>query len=187
MCCVCSDAQSCLTICNPMDCSPPDSSVHGILQAWILPWVALLQGIFLTQKLNPGLLRRRILYRWATGDHLLNLKDPTTCQPASSFTPVLPLHHLSHPRPPVHHCTVFSLFIFPQVLSASWGSMIRPGKSSLQTLWTSYSSLSPLHSPGENPAVVKSNCLLHTCNREVAHCWRNYPATLNGLTSNWWP
>ena len=26
-------AQSCLTLCNPMDCSPPGSSVHGILQA----------------------------------------------------------------------------------------------------------------------------------------------------------
>ena len=29
-------AQSCPALCNPMDCSPPDSSVHGILQARIL-------------------------------------------------------------------------------------------------------------------------------------------------------
>ena len=34
-------AQSCLTLCNPMDCSPPDSSAHGILQARILEWVAV--------------------------------------------------------------------------------------------------------------------------------------------------
>jgi len=34
-------AQSCLTLCNPMDCSPPGSSVHGILQARILEWVAI--------------------------------------------------------------------------------------------------------------------------------------------------
>ena len=34
-------AQSCLTLCNPMDCSPPDSSVHGILQARVLEWVAI--------------------------------------------------------------------------------------------------------------------------------------------------
>ena len=27
-------------LCNPMDCNPPDSSVHGILQARILEWVA---------------------------------------------------------------------------------------------------------------------------------------------------
>ena len=33
--------QSCLTVCNPVDCSPPGSSVHEILQAWILEWVAM--------------------------------------------------------------------------------------------------------------------------------------------------
>ena len=33
-------AQSCLTLCNPMDCSPPGSSVHGISEARILKWVA---------------------------------------------------------------------------------------------------------------------------------------------------
>ena len=31
--------QSCLILCNPMDCSPPGSSAHGILQAGILEWV----------------------------------------------------------------------------------------------------------------------------------------------------
>ena len=34
-------AQSCPTLCNPMDCSPPGSSIHGILQARILEWVAI--------------------------------------------------------------------------------------------------------------------------------------------------
>ena len=33
--------QWCPTLCDPMDCSPPDSSVHGILQARILKWVAM--------------------------------------------------------------------------------------------------------------------------------------------------
>ena len=33
--------QLCLTLCNPMDCSPPGSSVHGILCARVLEWVAL--------------------------------------------------------------------------------------------------------------------------------------------------
>ena len=33
--------QSCLTLCEPMDCSPPGSSVHGILQAGILEWVVM--------------------------------------------------------------------------------------------------------------------------------------------------
>ena len=34
-------AQSCPTLCDPMDCSPPGSSVHGILQARILEWIAM--------------------------------------------------------------------------------------------------------------------------------------------------
>ena len=34
-------SQSCPTLCEPMDCSPPDSSVHWISQARILEWVAL--------------------------------------------------------------------------------------------------------------------------------------------------
>ena len=33
--------QSCPALCKPMDCSRPDSSVHGILQARILQWVAI--------------------------------------------------------------------------------------------------------------------------------------------------
>ena len=37
----CSVVQSCPTLCDPLDCSPPDSSVHGILQARILEWVAI--------------------------------------------------------------------------------------------------------------------------------------------------
>ena len=32
---------SCLTVCEPVDCSPPGSSVHGILQARILEWVIM--------------------------------------------------------------------------------------------------------------------------------------------------
>ena len=34
-------AQLCPTLCDPMDCSLPGSSVHGILQARILEWVAI--------------------------------------------------------------------------------------------------------------------------------------------------
>ena len=41
-CAVCAKLlQSCPTLCNPMDCSPPGFSVHGILQARILEWVAM--------------------------------------------------------------------------------------------------------------------------------------------------
>ena len=34
-------AQSCPAVCDPMDCSPPGSSVHGIFQAGILEWVTI--------------------------------------------------------------------------------------------------------------------------------------------------
>ena len=58
-------AWSFLTLCDAMDCSPPGSSVHEILQARIMEWIAisLLQGIFPTQGLNLDLLHcRQILY-----------------------------------------------------------------------------------------------------------------------------
>ena len=54
-------AQSCLTLCDPMN-----YTAHGIFQARILEWVAVpfSRGIFTTQGLNPGLLHcRRILYQ----------------------------------------------------------------------------------------------------------------------------
>ena len=34
-------AQSCLTLSDPMDCSPPGSSIHGIFQARVLQWGAI--------------------------------------------------------------------------------------------------------------------------------------------------
>ena len=66
--CVCSVISSGPTLCDSKDCSSPCSSVHGILQARILAWVAicLLQGIFSTQGSKLRLLRlllcRPILY-----------------------------------------------------------------------------------------------------------------------------
>ena len=61
--------QSCPTLCDTMDCSPPDSSVRGILQARILEWVAMLSSRGSSK--NPCLLCllhcKLILYHWATG------------------------------------------------------------------------------------------------------------------------
>ena len=39
--------QLCLTLSNPMDCSLPGSSVHGIFQARVLEWVAIACSVFL--------------------------------------------------------------------------------------------------------------------------------------------
>ena len=52
-------------LCDAMDCSPPGSSVHGDFpgKSTGVGCHALLQGIFLTQGLNPGLLHcQQILY-----------------------------------------------------------------------------------------------------------------------------
>ena len=58
--------QSCPTLCKPMDCSLPDSSVHGIFQARMVCH-SLLQEIFLTQGLNLGLRTAgRFFTIWAT-------------------------------------------------------------------------------------------------------------------------
>ena len=49
--------QLCLTLCDPMDCSPPGSSVHGIFQARILEWVAIFFSNYLPKpvpKLGSG-------------------------------------------------------------------------------------------------------------------------------------
>ena len=39
--CVCAHTQCCLTLCDPIDCSLPGSSVHGIFQAIVLEWIAI--------------------------------------------------------------------------------------------------------------------------------------------------
>ena len=54
--------RSCPTLCDPVDCSPPGSSTHGILQARILEWVAISfsRGIFPTQGSNSCLLHWQV-------------------------------------------------------------------------------------------------------------------------------
>ena len=72
--CVCSVAKLCLTLCNPVDCHPPGSSVHGIFQARILEWVAISSSrgssgprdqTHVSCVSRPG---RQILYYCATGE-----------------------------------------------------------------------------------------------------------------------
>ena len=83
--------QSCPTLCNPTDCSPPGSSVHGILHARILEWVAMPSSKRSSQPRNwadvSGLLHcRQILSCWATGEALI----PDSLYLLLSY-PILPL------------------------------------------------------------------------------------------------
>ena len=69
-------AKSCPT-CNPMDCSLPGSSVHGVLQARILDWVAISfsrGSSWIRSWTHISCIGRRILYPWATGDTFYKIK-----------------------------------------------------------------------------------------------------------------
>ena len=72
-------AQSCPTLCNPVDYSLPGSSVHGILQARILRWVAILfyRGSSRSRDRTPSLPHcRKILYCLSHQDLFgMRLKD----------------------------------------------------------------------------------------------------------------
>ena len=72
------------TLWDPMDCSPLGSSVHGMLQARILEWIAVpfSRMIFLTQGLNLGLQHcRQILY------YLSHLGKPALLDIVSQILP----------------------------------------------------------------------------------------------------
>ena len=66
---VCFIAQSCLTLCDPMDCSLPGSSAHGILQARILVWVTKPFCVGSSQPRNQNWVSKsagRFFTTWAT-------------------------------------------------------------------------------------------------------------------------
>ena len=96
--------QSCLTLCNTMDCSPPGSPVHGILQARILEWVAILfsRGSFWPSKQTQVSCITHLLSLWdlvsSTSAH------PTTQagnrqSPFTLLSPCLPCP-INHQIPP---------------------------------------------------------------------------------------
>ena len=97
----CSVTLLCPTLCDPIDCSPPGSSVYGIFQARTrVDYHFLLQGIFLTQRSNPHLrCHRQILYHCvACGKNSQLVSSvaqscPTPCDPMNRSTPGLPVHH----------------------------------------------------------------------------------------------
>ena len=65
-------AQCCLTLCDRMECSPPGSSVHGILQARILDWVAISssRGSFRARNRTQVFCIAAILYHLSQGSPL---------------------------------------------------------------------------------------------------------------------
>ena len=99
--------QSCLTLCDPVDCSPPGCSIHGILQARILERVAVTssRGSSPTQGSDPSLL---YILHWQAGSlppapprkptnvnrfSSVAQSCPSLCDPMDCSTPGFPVHH----------------------------------------------------------------------------------------------
>ena len=97
----CIHAQSCPTLCNPMDCSPPGSSVHGIFQARILIWAAISfsRGSSQPQEWTP--------VSWIAGRFLTTEPHGKPYTPSPSFLMLLGLY-THHSNLYLHICTSLS-------------------------------------------------------------------------------
>ena len=82
----CLVAKSCPTLCDPMDCSPPGSSVHEISQARILEWGAISSARGSSRPRNQTSVScisctgRRILDHWATTEACVFYGDFPSCR-----------------------------------------------------------------------------------------------------------
>ena len=97
----------CPTLCDPIDCSPPSSSVHGISQARILEWVVMPSSRRPSRPRDQtrisciSCISRQIRYCWATGEASVYLTQFSSIQfslPVMSHS--LRPHELQHARPP---------------------------------------------------------------------------------------
>ena len=89
-------AQSCPTLHNPMDCSPPDSSIHGIFQARVLEWGAIaFSGIVLYYILKAFIFFLLFLYL-SIENNLANALLPSLWKIMPSLAESTALHEISH-------------------------------------------------------------------------------------------
>ena len=105
-------AKSCLSLCNPMDCSPPGSSGHGISEARIQEWVAISSSRDSSPPKGWNLCLLCLLHCRQILDLLSHLcsvssvahSGPTLCEPMDCTTPGFPVHHqlLEHAQTHVH-------------------------------------------------------------------------------------
>ena len=134
-------AQSCLTLCDPVDCSPPGCSVHGSLQARIMEWVVI---SFSRGSSRPrdqtqvSCIAGRRFNLWAAREALApRIKPELLGLPAHAYLSNLIQHHThifpsipfptTHPprtvysvllQPNTFHISVFFfLFFMPRILS----------------------------------------------------------------------
>ena len=140
-------AQSCPTLCNPMDCSPKGSSVHRILQATILEWVDMPSSrgsSWPRDRTQVSSMADRLFTIWATREaHAAaaaakSLQScPTLCDPTDSSSPGSSVHGIlqarilewvdmpssrgsSWPRDQTHICSSCITVRFFMFMSLKW-------------------------------------------------------------------
>ena len=93
-------SSSVVSLCDPRDCSPPDSSVHGISQAWMLEWVAISSSRGCSRPRDQtriSCIGRPILHHWATWEaHRIHTLHPLACQIFHLLLVSFPAASLSH-------------------------------------------------------------------------------------------
>ena len=126
--CVC--CQLCLTLCDPIDCSPPGSSVHGISQARILEWVAI---SFSRGSSWPSLLH--LLHWQADALSLFHPGSPEPSYTKSSYPEGTMLKRLHRPQRARERClrrTGWPVFSYLRLLGQARSSCQMIPFSSLQ-------------------------------------------------------
>ena len=135
-----------------MDCSPAGSSVHGILRAKILEWVclALIQGIFPTQGLNPSLLH--LLYWQAGSYHQHHLGRPT---PLAGFNQFARVAHITQRNILLTRLLIYYkrlLLRNSQMEEIHRAKYMGRGREFPCPLWAHHSrSINTIHQPGSSP------------------------------------
>ena len=118
-------AQSCLTLHNPMDCSPPGSSIHGIFQARVLEWGAIafsaLQSTSAEIKSSQSTALKISAQKFSQASHYQTNETPmqgsgdsgsSTTFPATPTT-MLPTHTPSSNRPACCHLVTPAVSLTP--------------------------------------------------------------------------
>ena len=76
--------QSCPTLCNPMDCSPPGSSIHGVFQARVLEWGAIYNAYQKAIAIRLKCNRDIVGPMWYNGDLPLDGENSLTLEPTET-------------------------------------------------------------------------------------------------------
>ena len=147
--------QLCLTLCDPIDGSPPGSPVPGILQARTLEWVAIAFSNVWKWKVKVKLLSRvRLLVTPWTAAYQAPPSMGFSRQEYWSESPV----------PSLIHTLNWSLFTWGLILSLPWRWLLPPGNDAIlaSQLWPLFLTAQVLRSGGSQVRFIEDKTML--CN-----------------------